>query len=106
MTMDMNRVLRVRTALLALAALLAACAQEAPAPAPVAILLATSSPAPTATPRPTTVEVDPTAAPTPTLGPAGDCPATFEALDAVDRAMFGNITAIDDVFLDRRFMIW
>jgi hypothetical protein len=108
MNHDFNRMRRAVLALQALAALLVACAQPAPEPTPV----------PASTARPTTVEVDPTkapaptpapaptAAPTSTPAPAGDCPATFDALDAVDRAMFEDLSSIQDTFVTRRFMIW
>src|SRR5262245_38851312 len=101
---------RVSRAILALAALLAACAEPAPpaTPAPTSAPAFTSVPAPQPTRRPTTVEVDPTAPPAPSPTPAarGDCPASYAALDAVDRAMFGNLTLIQDTFIDRRFVIW
>jgi hypothetical protein len=89
---------------IALILLLAACAQPAPEPTPVPTAVLAELPAPT--PRPTTVEVDPTSTPAPTLAPAGDCTPSFEALDAVDRAMFEGVTSINDVFIDRRFAIW
>src|SRR5262245_44894246 len=101
---------RVSRAILALAALLAACAEPAPpaTPAPTSAPAFTSVPAPQPTRRPTTVEVDPTAPPAPSPTPAarGDCPASYAALDAVDHAMFGNLTLIQDTFVDRRFVIW
>jgi hypothetical protein len=102
----MHRSLRV----LVLIILLAGCAQpdvQSPPPTTiVAIELPTPEPSPTR--RPTTVEIDPTGTPTPTPTPApiGDCPASFEQLDPIDRALFESVSSIDDVFIDRRFMIW
>jgi hypothetical protein len=103
--------------LLALIILLAACAQPdaQPTPPPAAVEaeppVLEPSPAPLFVgipPRPTTVEIDPTStpAPTPTPAPIGDCPARFEQLDSIDRALFESVTSINDVFIDRRFMIW
>jgi len=67
-----------------------------------------STPAPSPVPAPTIEEVDPTStpAPAPTPAPIGDCPASFEALDPIDRAMFQGVTTINDVFIDHRFTIW
>ena len=92
--------------ILALIILLAACAPPAPAPTPTTI--PTNTPAPTPVPEPTSEEIDPTStpAPTPTPAPIGDCPARFDALDPIDRALFEDIASINDVFLNRRFMIW
>jgi hypothetical protein len=97
-----------RWAILTLAVLLAACAQPAPTPTPTSAPTLTHAPAPTVARRPTTVEVDPTAppVPSPTPAPRGDCPASFAGLDVLDRAMFGNMTLIQDIFIDRRFVIW
>ncbi|HEU5100603.1 MAG TPA: hypothetical protein VFU22_16350 [Roseiflexaceae bacterium] len=94
--------------ILALTALLAACAQpEAQmTPPPAAVVAASPVPAPTPAPEPTIEEVDPTNTPAPTPAPNGDCPASFAALDPIDRAMFGNLTLIQDTFIDRRFVIW
>jgi len=91
---------------LALIILLAACAP--PTPAPTETPISTSTPAPTPVPEPTSEEIDPTntPAPTPTPAPSGDCPASFEALDPIDRALFEDVTSINDVFLNRRFVIW
>jgi hypothetical protein len=93
---------------LALLILLAACAP--PAPAPTLVPEQTDIPisTPTRIPKPTTEEIDPTSTPgsTPTPAPIGDCPASFDALDPVDRALFEDVTSINDVFLNRRFMIW
>ncbi|MEO7910826.1 MAG: hypothetical protein ABIV47_14370 [Roseiflexaceae bacterium] len=98
-------------AILALIIVLVACASPAPAPTPT--LLAPSTPVPTLTPalEPTSEEIeeiDPPSTPAPTTMPAsvGDCPASFDALDPVDRALFENVTSINDVFLNRRFVIW
>jgi hypothetical protein len=95
-------------AILALIILLAACAPPAPAPTPTPSTIPTSTPAPTPVPVPTIEEIDPTStpAPTPTPAPIGDCPASFDALDPVDRALFEDVASINDVFLNRRFMIW
>jgi hypothetical protein len=95
-------------AILALIILLSSCAL-APAPTePTAMSTSTPAPAPTPVPEPTTEEIDPTntPGPTPTPAPIGDCPASFDALDPVDRALFEGVASINDVFLDRRFMIW
>src|SRR5262245_47344514 len=96
--------------LLALITLLAACTQPEPQPTPPPAAIEAESPAPkpSPAPRPTTEEIDPTntPAPTPTPAPIGDCPANFDALDPVDRAMFEGVTSINDVFINRRFMIW
>jgi hypothetical protein len=94
--------------ILALSMLLAACAPPAPAPTPAAISTSTPAPTPTPIPEPTIEEVDPTSTPgpTPTPAPIGDCPASFEALDPVDRALFEGVASINDVFLNRRFVIW
>jgi hypothetical protein len=88
--------------------LLAACAPPAPTPTLTAAAVLISTPAPTPMPEPTIEEIDPTnaPAPTPTPAPIGDCPASFAALDSVDRALFGNLTLIQDTFIDRRFTIW
>ena len=94
--------------LLVLVVLLAACAPPAPAPTPTATPISTPTPAPTPVPEPTIEEIDPTStpAPTPTPAPVGDCPASFAALDPVDRALFEDVASINDVFLNRRFVIW
>ncbi|HJZ49247.1 MAG TPA: hypothetical protein VKE41_18845, partial [Roseiflexaceae bacterium] len=96
--------------LLALITLLAACTQPEPQPTPPPAAIEAESPAPkpAPAPRPTTEEIDPTntPAPTPTPAPIGDCPANFDALDPIDRAMFEGVTSINDVFINRRFMIW
>lgn len=105
---------RAALALLLLAGLLAACAtQPPPLPDPAEPLPVTVRPL-----RPTTVEVDPIAtparepspaphaAPTRPPAPSGDCPASFEAMDGVDRALFEGVAGINDVFLNRRFAIW
>src|SRR5689334_13121908 len=97
--------------LLVLLLVLAACA-PAPAPAPTAMpaesVISTPTRAPSPVPEPTIEEVDPTSAPVPTATPApeGDCPASFDALDPVDRALFEDLASINDVFLNRRFAIW
>jgi hypothetical protein len=73
------------------------------------VLVANSPvPEPSPAPAPTIEEADPTStpAPTPTPAPVGDCPASFAALDPVDRAMFEGVSSINGVFIDRRFVIW
>jgi hypothetical protein len=95
--------------LLSLTMFLSACAPFAPAPpAPTAIATSTPAPSPTPAREPTIEEVDPTSTPgpTPTPAPVGDCPASFDALDPVDRALFAGVASINDVFLNRRFTIW
>jgi len=95
---------------LALMILLAACAPDAPEPTPTEtpISIPTLARPPTPALEPTTEEFDPTntPGPTPTPAPVGDCPASFDALDPVDRALFEDVTSINDVFLNRRFAIW
>src|SRR4051794_37913077 len=95
---------------LALVVALAACAPPAPTPTvPAAqVDLPTSAPAPSPVLEPTIEEIDPTDTPAPSPSPApnGDCPASFDALDPVDRALFEDVASINDVFLDRRFVIW
>jgi hypothetical protein len=97
-------------AILALLILLAACAppEQTSTSAPATAAIPTSTPAPTPAPEPTIEEIDPTntPGPTPTRTPVGDCPASFAALDSVDRALFEDVASINDVFLDRRFAIW
>jgi hypothetical protein len=94
----------------AVAILLAACAPPAPTPtlAPEQTIIPTSTPAPSPVLEPTVEEIDPTntPGPTPTPEPIGDCPASFDALDPVDRALFEDLASINDVFLNRRFVIW
>ncbi|MEP7189528.1 MAG: hypothetical protein ABI901_10095, partial [Roseiflexaceae bacterium] len=94
--------------ILALIILLAACAPPAPAPTPTDIPTSTPAPTPTPIPEPTIEEIDPTSTPgpTPTSAPVGDCPASFDTLDPVDRALFEDVASINDVFLNRRFVIW
>jgi hypothetical protein len=99
---------RVHT-VLALIILLTACAPPAlPTPTPTETPISTPTLAPTPVLEPTIEEVDPTTTPgpTPTPAPIGDCPASFDALDPVDRALFEDVASINDVFLNRRFVIW
>jgi very-short-patch-repair endonuclease len=101
-------------AILALIILLAACAPPTP-PTPTETPISTPTRAPTPVLEPTIEEIDPTIeevdpsstpGPTPTPAPIGDCPASFNALDPVDRALFEDVASINDVFLNRRFVIW
>ena len=94
--------------LLALVVLLSACASPAPVPTPTETPISTPTLAPTPAPKPTIEEIDPTSTPGPTPSPApvGDCPASFAALDPIDRALFEDVASINDVFLNRRFVIW
>jgi hypothetical protein len=95
---------------LVLIMVLAGCAQPdvQPTPPPAAVEIEPPAPEPSPARRPTTVEIDPTStlAPTPTPAPIGDCPASFERLDPIDRALFESVSSINDVFIDRRFLIW
>jgi hypothetical protein len=70
--------------------------------------ISTPTLAPSPVREPTVEEIDPTStpAPTSTLAPQGDCPSNFDALDPIDRALFEDVTSINDVFVSRRFMIW
>ncbi len=97
--------------LLALVMLLSACAPPAPAPTlqtAMPFIMPTFAPTPTPIREPTIEEADPTSTPgpTPTPAPVGDCPASFDALDPIDRALFEDVASINDVFLNRRFVIW
>jgi hypothetical protein len=94
--------------MLALIILLMGCAPPAPAPAPTDLPSSTPAATLAPAPEPTIEEIDPTStpAPTPTPAPRGDCPDSFDALDPIDRALFEDVTSINDVFLNRRFVIW
>jgi hypothetical protein len=84
------------------------CTQPDIQPTPLPAASVADLPTPSTAPRPTTQEIDPTRTPAPPLTPApnGDCPASFEQLDPIDRAIFEGISAIDDIFIDRRYVIW